>query len=191
MPLKSGPVVLQPLRAAHRQALAPLVADADLWRWWPRNMTGVPWEQTFDWQLREHRARRWIVFTVFHDTLGAVGQTCFIDPRPARATIEIGGTWYTRTVWGTDVNAAAKLALLRHACACGAQRIELKTDALNTRSRAAIERLDANFEGVFRRHLQRPDGSWRDTAWYSILADEVPAIVAGLEARLARARPAG
>ena len=63
--------------------------------------------------------------------------------------------------------------------------MELKTDAANARSRAAIEKLGATFEGVFRHHMRRPDGTWRDTAWYAILADAWPRVRAGLDARLA------
>jgi RimJ/RimL family protein N-acetyltransferase len=75
--------------------------------------------------------------------------------------------------------------LLQQAFSCGAERVELKTDARNSRSRAAILKLGASFEGIFRRHFLMPDGHWRDTAWFSILRQEWPRVKAGLEARLA------
>ena len=86
---------------------------------------------------------------------------------------------------GTAVNPETELLLLGLACDNGFGRVKLQADAVNARSRAAIERLGARFEGVLRRVQRRPDGSWRDTAVYSILADEWPAVRAGLEERLA------
>jgi N-acetyltransferase len=83
------------------------------------------------------------------------------------------------------VNPACKLLMFRHAFDCGAERVELKTDALNERSRAAILKLGAQFEGVHRRHMRRRDGTLRDTAWYSVLREEWPDVKARLEARLA------
>jgi RimJ/RimL family protein N-acetyltransferase len=78
------------------------------------------------------------------------------------------------------------LLLLGHAFASGAERVELKTDALNARSRAAMLKLGCAFEGVHRHHMRRPDGSWRDTAWFSILREEWPGVRTRLEARLAQ-----
>ena len=83
------------------------------------------------------------------------------------------------------MNPTAKLLLLGHAFARGAERVELKTDALNDHSRAAILKLGAKFEGIHRRHMRRADGTLRDTAWYSVLREEWPEVKAGLEARLA------
>jgi RimJ/RimL family protein N-acetyltransferase len=114
-----------------------------------------------------------------------VGQSCYLNIRPRDAGVEIGSTWYMREAQGGFVNPAAKLLLLGHAFACGVERVELKTDALNDHSRAAILKLGAKFEGVHRRHMRRADGTLRDTAWYSVLREEWPAVKAGLEARVA------
>ena len=97
----------------------------------------------------------------------------------------IGWTAYTPTVWGTAVNPEAKLLMLGHAFDHGIGRVKLQADERNDRSRAAIQKLGAKFEGIVRRDRLRADGSWRDTAVYSILIDEWPAVKAGLEARLA------
>ena len=113
-----------------------------------------------------------------------VGQSCYINPRPKDACVEIGGTWYAPEAQGTAINPAAKLLLLGHAFDSSAERVEFKTDARNARSRAAMEKLGCAFEGVFRRHMRRPDGSWRDTAWYAIIREEWPGVKARLEARL-------
>ena len=83
------------------------------------------------------------------------------------------------------MNPEAKLLMLGEAFDHGFGRVKLQADALNDRSRAAILKLGAKFEGIVRRDRLRADGTWRDTAVYSILIDEWPAVRAGLEARLA------
>ena len=100
------------------------------------------------------------------------------------SSAEIGATWYAPHAQGTKINPAAKYLLLGHAFACGAERVEIKTDSENMRSRAAIVKLGAVFEGVHRHHMRRADGTWRDTAWYSILKAEWPAVKTKLEQRL-------
>jgi RimJ/RimL family protein N-acetyltransferase len=109
---------------------------------------------------------------------GAVG-----PPR----TAEVGATWLAASVQRTAVNTEAKLLMLRHAFdTWNAERITLKTDARNARSRAAIERIGAQFEGIRRAHVRATDGGIRDTAYYSILRVEWPDVRNALEARLAR-----
>jgi RimJ/RimL family protein N-acetyltransferase len=113
-----------------------------------------------------------------------VGQSCYLNIRPHDAGVEIGGTWYRREAQGTAINPAAKLLLIEHAFACGAERVEFKTDALNAQSRAALTKLGATFEGVFRRQMRRPDGSMRDNAYFSVIREEWPALKARIGARL-------
>jgi RimJ/RimL family protein N-acetyltransferase len=114
-----------------------------------------------------------------------VGQSCYLTIRERDAGVEIGGTWYRREAQGTAINPAAKLALLDNAFAQGAERAEFKTDALNAASRAALTKLGATFEGIHRRHMRRPHGTMRDSAYFSIIREEWPEIRARLEARLA------
>ena len=97
----------------------------------------------------------------------------------------IGWTAYDPRVWGTAVNAEAKLLLLGAAFDYGFGRVKLQADVLNERSRAAIAKLGAQFEGIVRRDRRRADGSWRDSAIFSVVIDEWPEVRAGLEARLA------
>lgn len=177
-------VRLEPLGAAHREALRAAAADPSIWLHWPRDVAGQGWDATFDWQTAEHAAGRWIIHAVFVAER-AVGQTCYLAIRPEHAGVEIGGTWYAPDAQGGPVNPACKLLMLDHAFASGAERVELKTDARNARSRAAILKLGATFEGIHRRHMRRPDGAWRDTAWYSVLREEWPSVRARLETRLA------
>jgi RimJ/RimL family protein N-acetyltransferase len=177
---------LAPLTEADRKEMQPAAADPALFRYWPRDMAADKWNENFDWMLQEQAAGRWLFHTVRASSGQILGQTCYLAIRPEHKGVEIGGTWYVASAHGTQVNPACKLALLDNAFACGAERVELKTDARNARSRAAILKLGASFEGIFRRHLLLPDGHWRDTAWFSILRDEWPTVKEGLEARLAR-----
>lgn len=112
-----------------------------------------------------------------------VGTTTLGDFEERLERAHIGWTAYAPAVWSTAVNPEAKLLLLQLAFDSGFGRVKLQADAVNARSRAAIARLGATFEGVLRRHRIRADG-WGDTAVFSVLADEWPAVRAGLEARL-------
>ena len=113
-----------------------------------------------------------------------VGTSSLGDFDETREHAHIGWTAYSPSVWGGKVNPEAKLLMLGHAFDHGFGRVKLQADSLNSRSRAAILKLGATFEGIVRRDMLRPDGIWRDTAVYSILIDEWPAVKAGLEARL-------
>ncbi len=95
--------------------------------------------------------------------------------RPEHRSVEIGWTWLAREAWGTGANVEAKLLMLEHAFdTWGCRRVELKTDALNERSRGAIEALGATFEGIHRKHMLVRGGENRDTAWFSILDEDWP-----------------
>src|SRR5690606_22404928 len=113
-----------------------------------------------------------------------VGTSTLAEFDERRESAHLGWTAYAPRVWGTQVNPEAKLLLLGHAFAHGYGRVKIQTGTGNIRSRAAIEKLGAVFEGVTRREQPLADGSWRDTAVYSVLAEEWPAVRAGLEARL-------
>jgi RimJ/RimL family protein N-acetyltransferase len=116
-----------------------------------------------------------------------VGATTYLDIRRVNRGLEIGNTWLTPAVWRTAINTEAKYLQLRHAFEeLGAWRVQLKTDERNARSRAAIARLGASFEGILRKYQVRHDGFIRNTAMFSIVEAEWPAVKAGLEARLAR-----
>ncbi|MFF2053011.1 GNAT family N-acetyltransferase [Leifsonia sp. NPDC058194] len=118
-----------------------------------------------------------------------VGTTTLGDFDLANGSTHIGWTAYAPEVWGTRVNAETKRLLLGTAFDHGLERVKLQADVLNERSRNAILRLGAQFEGVLRHTQRRADGSWRDTAVYSILSDEWPDVRARLDERLS-AQPA-
>jgi N-acetyltransferase len=115
-----------------------------------------------------------------------VGTSTLGDFDIRREATHIGWTAYDPRVWGTAVNPEAKLLLLDHAFHSGFGRVKIQTDVLNLHSRAAIAKLGATFEGVVRREQPRADGTWRDTAMYSIIIEEWPEVRAALVERLAR-----
>ena len=114
-----------------------------------------------------------------------VGSTRFLALRPEHGSVEIGWTWLHPSAWGTGVNVEAKLLMLRHAFEVWhCRRVELKTDALNERSRGAMEAMGATFEGIHRKHMLVRAGENRDSAWYSITDDEWPDVERRLTTRL-------
>lgn len=133
---------------------------------------------------------------VADSSLGAagtvVGTSSLGDVDVAREHVHLGWTFVGSRWWGTVVNPEAKLLLLTHAFEeCGFGRVKIQTDVINERSQAAIRKLGAAFEGVTRRDVRRADGSWRDSAVFSILVDEWPAVRAGLRERLTSTRTEG
>jgi len=183
--LTLGRVRLEPFTEDHRTGLAGVAeADAELFRHMPVPVIKNGYSAWFDLLRADQAAGRSIPHAIFLDD-ALVGQSCYLNIRRRDAGVEIGSTWYARTAHGGIVNPSAKLLLMNHAFTSGAERVELKTDALNAQSRAAILKLGAKFEGIHRRHMRRADGTLRDTAWYSVLREEWPTVKAGLEARLA------
>ncbi len=175
-------VRLEPLEEGHAPALLALIDEA-LWA----GMTS-PVPRTLDDAMELVRAAHAepgrTAFAVL-DAGQVVGSTSLYDHIPAMARVEIGFTYYARTVWGTRVNPACKLALFTLAFdEWGCARVALRADAANVRSIGAITRLGAVPEGVLRSHRVRPDGTRGDTAYFSVLADEWPAVRSGLLARL-------
>ena len=141
-------------------------------------------EEFVEFGKRYYAFDRNIVYGVRFANGELVGTSTLGDFDLEREHAHIGWTAYAPKVWGTAVNPEAKL-MLGHAFDHGIGRVKLQADSLNERSRAAILKLGAQFEGILRRDQLRPDGIWRSTAVYSILADEWPAVRAGLEKRLA------
>jgi len=115
-----------------------------------------------------------------------VGSTRYIDIDAANRKLEIGGTMLAPAVWRTHVNTECKYLLLRYAFEeFGANRVQLKGEAKNARSRAAMERIGATYEGTLRSFRVHASGEIRDTSFYSIIAPEWPSVKAKLEGLLA------
>ncbi|MFC5662990.1 GNAT family N-acetyltransferase [Kitasatospora misakiensis] len=183
-------VRLEPLERRHLSDLWTAVGpDPEVWRWVPFSAPASEEElgAMLDIRLGEVAAGNAVKFAVIELGSGrAVGITGYYDFRAEDELVEIGGTWYARSVWRSAVNTESKLLLLTHAFDdLGMGRVFWKTDALNDRSRNAILRLGAQFEGVHRREKRRATGVWRDTAYFSMLREEWPPARARLEQRLA------
>ncbi|WP_127465940.1 GNAT family N-acetyltransferase [Streptomyces sp. B27] len=182
-------VTLVPLTAGHLDDLFEAGGrDKGVWRW-----QGGPAPQTreelltrLEGVLTEAGRGTYVPFAVLHRASGrAVGWTTYLDISVDDERLEIGWTCHGRAYWRSEVNTETKLLLLGHAFEeLGMGRVQLKTDHRNERSQAAIARLGAVREGVLRRHRRRPDGSWRDSVHFSLLADEWPAAKARLTARV-------
>ena len=181
-------VRLEPFEERHREGLIAASADPAIWRHYAHPIVERGYGWWFDHLRQEQKAGAWIphaVIAIRPEGERIVGQSCYLNIRPKDSSVEVGGTWYAPEAQGTAINPAAKLLLLGHAFASGAERVELKTDRLNSRSRAAMLKLGCSFEGIHRHHMRRHDGTWRDSAWYSILREEWPAVRERLETRLA------
>lgn len=182
--LSAHGVHLVPLADDHAAELLTLIDDA-LWAG-----MSVPVPRTVEDMTAlvrsAHSAPGRLAFTVLGDDGSVRGSTSFYDVDHGQRRCEVGWTYYGRAWWGGITNPACKLALLGHAFETwGMYRVALRADARNTRSVAAIRRLGAVPEGVLRSHRVAPDGSRGDTAYFSVLADEWPAVRRGLEERLA------
>ncbi|MDR3032653.1 MAG: GNAT family N-acetyltransferase [Kitasatospora sp.] len=180
-------VRLEPLTRAHVPDLfAAGGGDEEVWRWIPVPMprTEADMAAVVDTRLGDPDCVPFAVVAVGSGR--TVGMSCYYDAGAEDELLEIGGTWYARAVWRTAVNTEAKLLLLTHAFEeLGMGRVSWQTDHLNERSQNAIRRLGAVHEGTFRRNKRRPDGSWRDSVHFSMLAGEWPAAKARLTGRLA------
>jgi RimJ/RimL family protein N-acetyltransferase len=182
-----GPTLrLEPLVLEHAPLLWPK-SDPEIFRHSlepPRDASPEAFEDWIRYCLTAPASALW---TLFDKATGeAVGNSGYLEIRPPHRALEVGRTWIARSRQGTRVNPESKYLLLCHAFEdLGAVRVQLKTDLNNLRSQRAIEKLGAVREGVLRKYQTRSNGYVRDSVMYSILAEEWPAVKAGLEARLA------
>lgn len=182
-------VVVEPLERRHEDGLWEAARDAEVWRWLTVNAAAgrAAFQEWLEEAFERAAAGLDVPFVVLDTATGApLGSTRYLALRPEHSGLEIGWTWLAPSAWGTGANVETKLLLLGHAFeTLGCMRVEFKTDALNERSRAALEALPARFEGIFRKHMLVRAGELRDSAWYAITDDEWPAVRANLERRLA------
>jgi len=184
-------VVVEPLAAAHEAGLFEAARDGALFGWLPEDL-GASREGLGRWvqsSLEASRGGREVPYTIFAAQSGsAVGATRFLEVRLEHLRVEIGWTWLAKSVWGTGINVETKLLLLTQAFELArCRRVEFKTDARNERSRGALEALGAKFEGVLRKHMVVQHGAERDSAYYSVIDDEWPALKTKLQRRLTQA----
>lgn len=178
---------LAPLSPDHAPALAEAVKDGELWKLW---YTAVACPEAMAKEVEERLARRAAgqcqPFAVLKARTGEpVGMTSYWNLDPVHRRVEIGGTWYRKSVQRSALNTECKRMLLAHAfdtLECIA--VEFRTHFLNHQSRRAIERLGAKLDGILRNHSRSRDGVLRDTCVYSIVQSEWPTIRRHLDHRL-------
>jgi RimJ/RimL family protein N-acetyltransferase len=171
----------------HCAALAEAVADGELWRLWYTTIA-EPKDMAKDIGRRlKHRAEgSCLPFTVIDAASGQpVGMTTYMNIDPLNRRLEIGATWYRRSVQRTALNTECKFMLLRHAFeSLDCIAVEFRTHFFNTASRRAIERLGAKLDGILRSHTRDTQGALRDTCVYSVVAPEWPTVRRNLIWRL-------
>lgn len=198
--LRGQTVTLRPLAAADAEAIAAAASESRQEFAYTRVPCGVEEaRQYIEAALADREAGRRVPFAiVWHDR--PVGSTSYLDPQrwrwppgsPLQRTdqpdaVEIGSTWLAASAQRTRCNTEAKYLLLSHAFdVWRVHRVSLKTDERNARSRRAIERLGATFEGVRRADMPGQDSSVRNSAYYSIVRAEWPEVRKNLEDALAR-----
>lgn len=181
-------VRLEPLGEQHVEDLAVAADEDGIWTWMPIRLRSAG--DVRAWMAAAHADQASgtaLPFAIIERaTAKAVGSTRFMDIQPANRGLEIGWTWLAKPVRRTPVNTECKYLLMRHAFEDqGAIRVQLKTNARNERSRTAILRIGAQFEGILRQHIILPNGDYRDSAYYSVIDSEWPAVMARLERILA------
>lgn len=181
---------LVPLSHAHAEDLRAASASGDLHRLW---YTSIPAPDQVDAEIDRRlsllASGSMVPFTACDATGRAVGMTTYMHIDHTNRRLEIGSTWYGKSVQRTPLNTECKLLLLRHAFeTLDAISVEFRTHFVNTQSRRAIERLGAKLDGILRSHMIMANGTIRDTAVYSIIASEWPTVRAHLEWQLEKPR---
>lgn len=185
--LEGRHVRLEPLAKTHLAGLAEAGLDEELWRWIPTPVrTAEEMAVYIETALKEQERGISLPFALVEKAAGrAIGSTRYGNIDRTHYRVEIGWTWVARDWQRTAVNTEAKYLLLRHAFeSLGCIRVELKTDSLNERSRAAILRIGAREEGIFRNHMITASGRIRHTVYFSIVESEWPGVKTRLEAML-------
>jgi N-acetyltransferase len=189
--LQGSRVALAPLERGHADELIAAVEDGGLWRLW---YTSIPSPETMakeiERRLDAQAKGEMLPFTVIDRATGkAAGMTNYLHLDAINRRVEIGATWYRKSVQRGGINTEAKLLLLTHAFeTLNCIAVEFRTHFFNRQSRRAIERLGAKLDGILRSHQVAANGSLRDTCVYSIIAAEWPAVKAHLRWQLEKPR---
>src|SRR5271163_3486198 len=184
--LEGSAVRLEPIRREHAEIFWEIAKDAldDIFQWIPYRMqTREDFQQLVEKIFEEQQRGESVAFATAERGSGQViGSTRFMNVDRANRRIEIGSTWIIPAWQRTVVNTEAKFLMLRHAFEVWkCIRVELKTDALNLKSRNAILRIGAKEEGTLRRHVITWTGRARDSVYFSILDSEWPSVKTTLE----------
>ncbi|WP_438985918.1 GNAT family N-acetyltransferase [Marivivens donghaensis] len=188
--LSDTAVTLAPLSQDYATDLIEAAADGELWKLWYTTIPapdGV--EAEIDRRLGLMDKGSMLPFAILTPEGKAVGMTTYMNIDAANERLEIGSTWYRKSVQRGPMNTQVKRLMLTHAFeALGCNAVEFRTHFMNHQSRAAIERLGAKLDGVLRSHMVMADGSLRDTCVYSILAHEWPTVKTHLTWQLEKPR---
>ena len=175
--LRDRGVRLEPLTLEHEAGLAAAAADGELWK---LRITSVPEPQETRGYIEaallgREQGHRFAFAVLDDETNKVLGTTSYHDIVPAVRRLEIGYTWYAKSVQRTHVNTSAKLLMMAHAFGTlGCHVVGWRTDNFNFASQRAIERLGAKKDGILRGHALRRDGTIRDTVMYSMRSGEWP-----------------
>jgi RimJ/RimL family protein N-acetyltransferase len=178
---------MEPLSESHHDGLCAIGLDPELWKWIPIQVLDRDQMMTYIRRvLAEQQQGTSIPFaTVERSSSTVVGATRFMNIDVANKRVEIGSTWIAQPWQRSAINTEAKYLMMRYAFeTLGCNRVELKTDSLNTKSRNAILRIGAKQEGILRQHMTTWSGRLRDTVYFSVIAPEWPDVKAALEAKL-------
>ncbi|WP_228979329.1 GNAT family N-acetyltransferase [Streptomyces sp. DH12] len=184
--LENDRVRLAPVTEADRKPVRAVAMDPDIWRYFVTAVTDeTDFKEFFDTGLADQAAGRRVVFAITDKESGRIaGSMSYGNMAEADRRLEIGWSWLGRDFRGRGVNRWAKYLLLEHAFErLGAERVEFKTDVLNTQARRGLANIGAVEEGTLRSFNFMPGGRRRDAVFYSVLRDEWPQVKRELAAR--------
>lgn len=189
--LEGKHVRLEPLSESHHEGLCAIGLDPELWKMIPSQVLDA--EQMMGYiraALADREKGTAMPFATIEKASGTiVGSTRYMNIDATHKRVEIGSTWIAPPWQRTAINTEAKYLMMRHAFeTLGCNRVELKTDSLNMKSRNAILRIGARQEGILRSHMVTWSGRLRDTVYFSVIAPEWPEVKANLEAKMASKR---
>jgi len=184
-------VTLLPLSHDHTLDLQEAAADGELFRLWYTNIPApVKVEAEIKRRLQLYATGSMVAYSIFDNkSQRVVGMTTYMNIDVTNKRVEIGSTWYRKSVQRGPLNTECKLIMLRHAFnELKANAVEFRTHYLNHQSRRAIERVGAKLDGILRNHVIMPNGTIRDTAVYSIVPSEWPSVQANLQWQMDKPR---
>lgn len=166
-----------PLEESHFSELLTAASDKRIWEFYTGDWSQPKrFHEIYTGTLALREQGKEYPFVIYHrEKQRMIGSTRFLDIVPYDKRLEIGGTWLMPEYWATAINFDCKLALLTHCFeTLGTNRVQLKTQHNNIRSRTAIEKIGGVYEGTLRQHMLKDDGTFRSSAYFSILAEEWP-----------------
>lgn len=175
IPIQDDLIVLKPLTSEHIKEMRPLSGDPDIWTWYTEDLTNPDnLEKWMTSRLRESQAGEKMSYAVvLKETGKVIGSSSYGHIDWTEKCIEIGWTWLGKNYIGTGINKHMKFLMLTHAFeTIEIQRLELRTDETNVRSRKAMEKIGAKYDGVLRYHRSTQGDRRRNTVIYSIIAPE-------------------